>query len=34
VTVVLAVLIARRVTQPLLDLRTMAGRLAAGDLDV
>jgi len=32
ITVVLAVLIARRTTQPLLDLRVMAGKLAAGDL--
>jgi two-component system phosphate regulon sensor histidine kinase PhoR len=32
--VMLGVLIARRLTQPLLDLRAMAGRLAAGDLDV
>jgi two-component system, OmpR family, phosphate regulon sensor histidine kinase PhoR len=34
VTVILAVLIARRTTQPLLDLRVTVGRLAAGDLAV
>lgn len=34
VTIVLAVVIAQHVTQPLLDLRAMVGRLAAGDLEV
>jgi len=34
ITLVLAVLIARRTTRPLLELRSMAARLAGGDLDV
>jgi two-component system phosphate regulon sensor histidine kinase PhoR len=34
ITLVLAVLIARRTTRPLLELRSMAARLASGDLEV
>jgi signal transduction histidine kinase len=34
IALALAVLIARRTTQPLLELRSMAARLAGGDLDV
>ena len=34
ITLVLAVLIARRTTRPLLELRSMAARLAGGDLEV
>jgi two-component system phosphate regulon sensor histidine kinase PhoR len=34
VALLLAILIARRTTQPLLELRTMAGQLASGDLEV
>lgn len=34
IAISLAIVIARRTTQPLLELRTMASRLASGDLDV